>query len=344
MRAPILLALALLGCSEEPEVRKPPAPPAPRPSLVVGDGSEGFADSPAPRFFKPIRLAPYGEDAVLVADIGNHAIRIVRRDGTVKTLAGGPDKEGHADGPVAEARFRSPHGVAVSEEGVIAVSEAAGHTIRMLIPNEGEGETTYRVVTWAGRPGKSGFRDGPVEQALFHSPHAVAWTADGALIVADIGNARIRRIGGGNVSTVAGTGETGNRDGRPGDATFTYPMDLTVDRDGSILVVDAGAGVLRRIVPGRSVNTLRIDGGRKLKTPHGICVGPDAAYVIAEMDAQRVIKIDLQGRLRVLFGVGVAGPEPERLNRPAAVLVHAGLLWIADLDNNQVKALPYRPD
>ena len=43
------------------------------------------------RFNKPIRLAPWWtseEPAVLVADIYNHAIRIVRSDGEVRTLTG----------------------------------------------------------------------------------------------------------------------------------------------------------------------------------------------------------------------------------------------------------------
>ena len=94
-------------------------------TVVVGDGSAGFADGASPRFDKPIRFAPFGPDAVLVADINNHAIRIVRLDGTTETLAGGPARQGHQDGPVDQARFDSPHGVAVRDDGAIAVAEAA---------------------------------------------------------------------------------------------------------------------------------------------------------------------------------------------------------------------------
>ena len=45
--------------------------------------------------------------------------------------------------------------------------------------------------------------------------------------------------------------------------------------------------------------------------------------------------------MTTVFGDGTAGSEPGRLNQPAAVLVHAGRLWIADLGNNQVKIVDW---
>ena len=65
--------------------------------VIAGDGTSGFKDGDSARFNKPIRFAPFGHNAVLVADINNHAIRVVRLDGETTTLAGGPDKQGHRD-------------------------------------------------------------------------------------------------------------------------------------------------------------------------------------------------------------------------------------------------------
>ena len=62
----------------------------------------------------------------MFADINNHAIRLAYSDGRVETIAGGPEKEGHRMAPADVARFDSPHGVAVREDGAIAVCEAAG--------------------------------------------------------------------------------------------------------------------------------------------------------------------------------------------------------------------------
>jgi hypothetical protein len=39
---------------------------------------------------------------------------------------------------------------------------------------------------------------------------------------------------------------------------------------------------------------------------------------------------------------GEAGSDARHLNRPAAVLVHAGWLWIADLDNHRICAVELR--
>lgn len=302
--------------------------------VVAGDGVEGFADGVgvAARFRKPIRLAAASPDSVVVADIFNHAIREVSLDGRVRTLVGGPDRRGHRDGPSAEARIASPHGVAVSPSGVIAVAEASSHVIRLLSPVEVPGGARdYVVSTLAGAPGVEGDADGPAEEARFRSPHAVAWEPDGGLLVADIGNARIRRVLGGRVSTVAGA-EKG---------VFTYPMDIARQADGTVLVADAGANVIRTWREGEKVSTLRLVGGR-LRTPHGVAGGPDGRVYVAEMDAHAVVQVARDGRVGHVAGTGRPGAGAAELNRPAAVLVHAGHLWIADLDNHRIAVVPLR--
>ena len=101
-------------------------------TAVTGDpgGQSGFRDGGGGEALlaKPIRLALLDSGTVVFADINNHAIRTLRRDGTVATLAGGPDRKGYQDGPAAAAKFRSPHGVAVRSDGVIAVAEVSNHT------------------------------------------------------------------------------------------------------------------------------------------------------------------------------------------------------------------------
>jgi DNA-binding beta-propeller fold protein YncE len=307
--------------------------------VVAGDGTEGFADGTAARFRKPIRLAPYGEGAVVVADIFNHAVRVVTLDGKVTTLAGGPDIQGHRDGPASDAQFSSPHGVAVSPDGAIAVADAESHTVRLITPpaasETGLGE--YVVSTLAGVPGEEGMRDGPAAEALFNSPHAVAWAADGSLFVADIGNARIRRIADGEVTTVAGSGETGSDDGPALEASFTYPMDIAFAPDGSLVIIDAGSHQLRRWSPEGSVTTVSLDS--PIETPHGVAVAPDGTVYIAEMGTHRVVAVSPSGTVTPVCGTGDPGADPQQLNRPAAVLVHDDRLWIADLDNHRISVL-----
>lgn len=310
-----LVGVAQTGFAEEPI------------KIIAGTGEAGFRDGADARFNKPIRLAPFGDGRILVADINNDAIRIVSRDGVVTTIAGGPGREGHRDGPAEEAMFDGPHGVAVSAAGVIAVAEAGGHVVRLLTPVDEPGETPrYEVSTAAGTHGKDGMQDGPVGQALFNSPHAVAWDAYGGLLVVDIGNARVRRIQDGMVTTILGP------DG------MEMPMDMSVTADEDILLADAGSNTILRGRADGEIQTVAMTG--TLKVPHGVTSDASGNVYVAEIRGHQVVKIAPNGDTTIVAGSGVAGRASDELNRPAAVLVHDGLLWIADLDNHRITALP----
>lgn len=326
-----LAILALAGFVATGCTARPKGPGAMR--IVAGNGTEGFADGTgaAARFRKPIRLAALGEDSVVVADIFNHAIREVRLDGRVRTILGGPDRKGYRDGEAEEAQIASPHGVGVSPVGVIAVAEASNHTIRLLTPEGSSvGATRYTVSTLAGAAGQEGDSDGPAAEARFRSPHAAVFDRDSSLVVPDIGNARVRRVREGRVETVAGA-EKG---------TFTYPMDVALAPDGTLLIADAGANLIRTWRPAAGLGTLKVEG--ELHTPHGVAAGPDGTVYVADMNAHQVVAIDREGRLTRVAGTGEKGPAEGQLNKPAAVLVHAGHLWIADLDNHRITVVPLR--
>ena len=305
--------------------------------LVCGTGQAGFKDGNTGQLNKPIRLTPYKENSIIFADINNHAIRSVSIDGTVTTIAGGPDKEGYLDGHVDKAKFKSPHGVAYDQKtGKIYVASASNHVIRMLTPGE---NGKYEVSTLAGVPGESGFKDGEADLALFNSPHAVIISPDGGLVVVDIGNARIRKIKDGKVSTLAGSGTAGQLDGPPDEASFTYPMDIVMDGN-DVLIADAATNLVRRLVPATEVTTIALQGS--LKTPHGIAIDGDKNIYIADMGTQRILKIDNDGKVTSIAGSGNVGTGLTELNKPAAVLVHAGYIWVADLNNHQIKIIPLR--
>ena len=227
---------------------------------IAGTGNQGFADGANAELFKPIRLSPYKNNSILFADINNHAIRIVDQNGDVTTIAGGPDKKGFADGSADSAKFNSPHGVAYnSSTNTIYVASASSHIIREITEGE-SGE--FFVKTIAGIPEKDGYKDGSVDSALFNSPHGVLIQEDGSLVVIDIGNAKLRLIKDGMVSTIAG-----NTDSDPLKVDFFYPIDLASDGD-DILIADAGNNKIFRIKPGISAETVLLND--TLSTPHGI--------------------------------------------------------------------------
>jgi len=293
--------------------------------VVAGNGEPGFADGTLQaRSNKPIRLAPFGPGRILVADISNHAIRSVSIDGEVLTLAGGPDKQGHRDGPAAEAGFDSPHGVAVSSEGEVVVADAASHTIRLLTG----GNDGYQVSTVAGVPGQSGYRDGAADEALFNSPHGVLWDAEGGILVVDIGNAAIRLVKDGMVTTLA-TAAT---------SKIVMPIDMMPAVDGSYLIADAGIQKILRWMPGDEGTVLAPDA--ELAMPHGVDDDAQGNVYIAEIRGNQVTRLTSDGNLQPFAGSDVAGSAPDRLDKPAGVLVHDGFLWIADLNNHRISVVP----
>ncbi len=245
---------------------------AAEPRVVAGNGEMGFVDGRDARFNKPIRLAPFGPGKIVIADINNHAIRTVSLDGMVTTIAGGPDKQGHHDGPASEAGFDSPHGVAVSDDGRIVVAGAASHTIRLLTP----GADGYQVTTLAGVPGQSGNQDGPANEALFNSPHGVIWEADGSVLVVDIGNASIKRIKGGEVTTLA----------TAADSKMVMPIDMMPAVDGSYLIADAGIQKAIRWSPGEEGEVLAPE--TELAMPHGIDDDAEGNVYVAEIRGHQV--------------------------------------------------------
>jgi len=294
--------------------------------VVAGNGEAGFVDGSDARFNKPIRLAPFGPGKVVVADINNHAIRTVTIDGLVGTIAGGPDKKGHQDGPATEARFDSPHGVAVAPDGRIVVAGASSHTVRLLTP---VGDS-YQVTTVAGVAGQSGFNDGPANEALFNSPHAVVFDSEGGLLVVDIGNASIRRIMEGVVSTVANTA----------NSKMAMPIDMMPMDTGSgrYLIADAGSQKILQWSPGQAGEFVSPE--TELAMPHGVAGDVNGVVYVAEIRAHQVTGLVSGKAARRIAGTGVAGSGLDQLDKPAAVLKHDGHLWIADLNNHRISVIP----
>jgi DNA-binding beta-propeller fold protein YncE len=106
------------------------------------------------------------------------------------------------------------------------------------------------------------------------------------------------------------------------------------------VIADAGANLVRTWTAAAGLGTLKVAGA--LHTPHGVAAGPDGTVYVADMNAHQVVAIDREGRLTRVAGTGEKGPAEGQLNKPAAVLVHAGHLWIADLDNHRVTVVPLR--
>ena len=125
------------------------------------------------------------------ADAGVNAnsicsIDVTNPEGTFKKLSG-PTSGGFRDGPLDVAQFKDPSQIMSDADGNIYVADAGNHCIRRITPDK-------FVETVLGVPGKSGFKDGGREDALFNNPTGIGVGTDGSVYVADYSNRRVRKL------------------------------------------------------------------------------------------------------------------------------------------------------
>lgn len=114
-------------------------------------------------------------------------------------LVAGSGEPGYEDGPFYSARLDRPTGLALSQDGtVLYVADQGDHRIRAVALTH-----RNRVTTLTGN-GKPGHQDGPLNQATFQGPTALAILPGDKLAVNDEGNHSIRWIDlkAGTVSTL----------------------------------------------------------------------------------------------------------------------------------------------
>ena len=130
----------------------------------------------------------------------------VAASGTISTIAGS-DSFGNFSGdggPAAAATLNTPTGVAVLPDGGYLIADAGNGRVRRVFPNG-----TINTVAGTGNFGFSG-DGGPATAADLKAPLGVAVMPDGSFLIADAGQARVRRVSpAGVITTVAGTGTPG---------------------------------------------------------------------------------------------------------------------------------------
>jgi len=351
-------------------------------STLAGSGATGmdegggFADGPGNRaqFKRPAGMALDAAGNLYVADIDNHCIRKVSPKGDVSTFAGGiPPALGggdFADGMGSRARLRYPSGMAADAAGNLYVADRWNHRIRKVSPLgevstvAGSGEAEGLV----GSGEAEGLADGPKSQARLNGPAGVALDAAGNLYVAEIGNNRIRKVSPqGDVSTLAGSGETGREDGEVGgfadgpgnQAQFYSPSDIAVDAEGNLYVADTWNHRIRKVSPLGEVSTLAGSGetGReggdfadgpgsqaRFHFPAGIALDAAGNLYVADSHNHCIRKVSPLGEVSTVVGsakkAGFAdGPKSQaRLNGPSGIALDAaGNLYVADTWNHRIR-------
>ena len=111
-----------------------------------------------------------------VLERGGNALRVVRPDGRIFTLAG-TGKKGPKDGPARKAQFSGPKHLCLDGEDNVIIADDNNHLIRLYNPR------TKTVSTLLGGDA--------LPRAKLNRPHGVAVAPDGALWICDSWNNRV---------------------------------------------------------------------------------------------------------------------------------------------------------
>lgn len=201
--------------------------------------------------------------------------------------------------------------------------------------------------------------------ALLGFPEKMAVSADGSVYFADTYNHRIRKVSGGKITTVAGTGAPGfSGDGSPAaSAQLFYPAAVALDATGNLYIYDTSNQVIRKVDTGGNISTVAGtpgtggvagDGGPataakfSLNFGGGLAVDSRGDLYIADLINCAIRKVTLSGARTISTVAGVLGQAGSDGDGKAATTAHLfyptgiafdskGNLYIADSQNHVIR-------
>jgi sugar lactone lactonase YvrE len=336
-------------------------------SRFAGTGAAGYNGdymSPtAATLTSPGGVAVDAQGKVYIADTGNGLIRQVAPQPSslpgpapvlIISVAGYTLDPAKTEGPAigdggsaTSAQLRWPQDVAAGAGDDLYIADLGNLRVRKV---------SHGTVTTAAGDGLPGFRGdgGPPARAGLNGPAGVAVAVTGELYIADINDARVRKVSNGTIATVAGGGNA--REGAPLDTRLDHPIAVALDISGNLYIAESQTANAVRVVSGGVLTTFAGTGGRGfrgdegpaasawLNQPHGLTTDAGGGVYIADFGNNRIRKVS-GGVITTVAGGGTSlgdgGPAlSAQLAAPADVAVDsAGNLYIADFGNNRVRRI-----
>jgi sugar lactone lactonase YvrE len=321
-------------------------------STVAGGGTSIGDNGPAvdAQLSGPAGVTQDSAGNLYIADFGNNVIRRIS-NGIITTVAGSGTQGYSGDaGPAINAELFNPSGVALDPAGNLYISDYGNNVIRKV--------TNGVITTVAGNGTQSYTGDrGPATAAGLDGPAGLSLDSSGNLYFADSFNHSIRKVANGVITTVAGNGTIGfaGDNGLAINAQLDLPTGVAADSAGSLYIADSQNDRIRKVANG-VISTVAGNGttgfggdlgpatAAELNNPAAVAVDPGGNLYIADSFNKRIRKV-AGGVITTLAGGGASlgdkGPGTSaQLNNPEDIVVNsAGILYIADSDDNRIRVL-----
>jgi hypothetical protein len=207
-------------------------------------------------------------------------------------LAAGEGTPKFQDGAFTSACFKTPLGMAISEDATrLFVADSGNNRIRVVHLDQAN-----KVTTLAGQdsPGK---QDGSLKDARFDQPHAVIYLPGERLVVNDFGNKLLRLVDlkKGTISTLAGNAPAVLAEGPASIISTEGIRDMVyMPEADSLFFTQPSQKTLKRLdLKTNQVSLIHLD-PEVLSLPTALCVDGKLLYV-ADKTSSQVFKLVWQG-------------------------------------------------
>jgi DNA-binding beta-propeller fold protein YncE len=217
--------------------------------------------------------------------------------------------------------FASAHGLRVDRDDNVWVTDNMNHTVLKLSPDG-------KVLLTLGERNRPGD-----DERRFNRPTDVAFAPNGDFYVSDgYGNSRVVKFDR-DGKFILSWGRKGKADGE-----FDLPHAVRIDSKGSVYVADRENDRIQVFDPNGKFL-------RKIKgvAPFGLFITPDDTLFVADGRANRVVKMNTEGK--VLASFGEKGTGPGQFDMAHAVTVaRDGAVYVCDINGKRVqKFVPVDP-
>lgn len=339
--------------------------------VLAGTGKKGHSgdggQAKEATLNQPFHCEADNQGNLYIAEADNHCIRKVNlKTGAITTVAGTGKKGYTGDGGKAtEATFNEPYAVVVDRDGNLYIVDRLNAVVRKV-----DGKTG--IVTTIAGTGQKGYAGdgGKGTAALLREPNDCFLDGKGGLLIADVGDWRIRRLdlSTGIITTFAGVGRMPVKgktktervalgDGGPATkATIVGARAVCVDGQGNTYICEREGSSIRKVDKDGIITTIggtgewgdAGDGGdarqATFKGPKGIRCDAAGNIYIVDTENHSIRKIDAKTNVVTTVAGGRKGAGPDGaaatkagMDRPHGCCVDTlGFLYIADSNNHRV--------